>query len=236
MIFQRELGFYRNQYAENGYVHIKDILTAEFLGYLVEFHKTSMVGRAEEYVPGFVEGKKRQYLFDFASSADAFEFRDQIAALTGADPEKVAVSERHLKQYDEQAKAFPAPHKDRGASRISVGLPIHLGPKSTVCLFPKLDRSNNDRESALYLEAEDGADPISLYQDGEAVFLHESVGDLIVFEGSSLFHERTQPAGTAIVYIKLNDRGLDPLGENIYDALSAVAAGQAPETARPQPV
>jgi hypothetical protein len=193
-----------------------------------------MVGRAEEYTPGYVEGKKRQYLFDFASSADALEFRDQIAALTGTDPEKVAVSERHLKQYDERAKAFPAPHKDRGASRISVGLPIHLGPKSTVCLFPKMDRSNNDGESALYLEAEDGADVVSLYQDSGAVFLHESVGDLVVFEGSSLFHERTQPAGTAIVYIKLNDRGLDPLGENIYGTPTEVVAGPALETTRPQ--
>lgn len=175
---------------KHGYIHIRDVIS-----------------------PGFT-----QYLFEFPSDDTAFEFRDQIAALTGCDPEKSTVSERHLKQYDEHARAFPAPHKDRGAFRISVGIPIHLGTNTSVCLFPALDRSNNDGESAIHLGDKDGANLMSLYQDAKAVFLHESVGDLIVSEGSSLFHERTQPAGAAIVYIKLNDLGLGPLGENIYGA------------------
>ena len=46
--------------------------------------------------------------------------------------------------------------------------------------------------------------------------LHEKVGDLVVFLGSAIFHERVKAGGAAILYIKVNDAGRDPLGENIY--------------------
>ena len=44
---------------------------------------------------------------------------------------------------------------------------------------------------------------------------------MIVFHGSSMLHERVRPAGTAVIYIKMNDDGRDQLGENIYGAMSA---------------
>ena len=39
---------------------------------------------------------------------------------------------------------------------------------------------------------------------------------MIVFLGSSIYHERIRPRGTSVIYIKVNDEGFDPLGENIY--------------------
>ena len=71
-------------------------------------------------------------------------FRDGIAALTGLKPETFTISERHLKQYENDAPDYPAPHKDRGASKFSIGLPIYLGPDTSVCVFPNLDRTPNE--------------------------------------------------------------------------------------------
>ena len=62
----------------------------------------------------------------------------------------------------------------------------------------------------------------SIYQTEEAVMLNEKVGDLVLFNGSSIFHERVKAAGTAVLYIKINDNGDDPLGENIYSAQAPV--------------
>lgn len=227
MIFHHDLKTYRRQFETDGYIHIRSILSGAFMRYLADFHQSSASGGVGEHLPGQIPGKKRQYLFDFPSRGAALEFREQMAAVTGIEIDRLTLSERHLKRYDDQAPPFPAPHKDRGASRISVGLPIVLGPETSLCLFPKLDRSVNERTSAVYLDGPEGLDPLAAYQSGEPVFLHEAVGDMIVFEGSSLFHERTRPAGTAIVYLKLNGDGQDPLGENIYADVMPLAASPA---------
>ena len=57
-----------------------------------------------------------------------------------------------------------------------------------------------------------------IYESPEALPLNEELGDMIVFLGSSIYHERIRPRGTAVLYIKVNDEGFDPLGENIYAA------------------
>ncbi len=45
---------------------------------------------------------------------------------------------------------------------------------------------------------------------------------MIVFLGSTIYHERIRPRGTAVLYIKVNDQGLDPLRENIYARVPAL--------------
>lgn len=52
------------------------------------------------------------------------------------------------------------------------------------------------------------------------MMLNEQVGDVIVYLGSAIFHERVRAAGTAVLYIKVKDTGQDPLGENIYETAS----------------
>ena len=55
-----------------------------------------------------------------------------------------------------------------------------------------------------------------IYNSADALPLNEELGDMIIFLGSSIYHERIRPRGTAVLYIKVNDEGFDPLGENIY--------------------
>lgn len=110
----------------------------------------------------------------------------------------MTVSERHLKHYGEHAKEFPAPHKDRGASRISVGLPIKLGPKTRVCVFPTLDRAPNKSETAVFMTDRDYPNMEAIYNGDDAVFLREAVGDLVLFEGSSMYHGRARPVRSIV--------------------------------------
>jgi hypothetical protein len=215
MIFRTDPGAYSKQFARDGYVLLKNILSDEFLAHMKAFHAKSKRGEAGEYGSGHIAGKKRQFVFDFPSDAAAMEFRAGIAMLTGMRAEDITISERHLKQYDASAKPWPAPHKDRHASTVSIGLPIDLGPETSVVVFPDYERSPNLEEKAVFMAA---GDPEKLYASKDALALNEELGDMIVFLGSTIFHERVKPAGTAVLYIKLNDKGWDPLGEDIYGA------------------
>jgi hypothetical protein len=219
MIFAYDPGIYAAALKRDGYVLLRKVFTPEFQEHLKGFLAKSRSGAVQEYAKGRVAGKKQQYLFDFASEADALEFRAGLSRLTGLKEAFITLSERHLKQYDGSAPPFPAPHKDRGASRYSAGIPVELGAETSVCVFPSLDRSANTGETAVYLTKDQYPDLDSIYENGAAKLLCEQVGDLVVFDGASLFHERMKPAGTAVLYIKFNGEGWDPLGENIYSRM-----------------
>lgn len=216
MPFKYDLGTHRKQFERDGYILLKDVLSPVFLAYLEDFHAKSRQGAVAEYNQWRIGGKKQQFLFDFPSEDVARRFRAGIAELTGMAENRIAVSERHLKQYDADAPEFPAPHKDRGASKISIGLPVHLGPGTSVCVFPNLDRSPNTAERAVFMTPQDHPGLESIYNSPDALLLREQLGDMIVFLGSTIYHERIRPRGTAVLYIKVNDEGADPLGENIY--------------------
>ena len=218
MLFTRHLSAYRNQLERDGYILLKDILSDGFTASLNDFLRKSQSGAVAEYGAWRIGGKKHQYLYDFPQSVMAENFRREVAALTGLRAETFTISERHLKQYEADAPDYPAPHKDRGASKFSIGLPIHLGPQTSVCVFPGLDRTPNAGERAVFMTAHDHPGLEGIYNSPDALPLHEELGDMIVFLGSSIYHERIRSRGTAVLYIKVNDEGFDPLGENIYAA------------------
>ncbi|RVT86909.1 hypothetical protein DXV76_02130 [Rhodobacteraceae bacterium CCMM004] len=204
----------------DGYVHLKGLLAPSFVDYLQSFLANAIAEADREAADWKIAGKKRQFVFDFPSPEAAEEFRRGMAALTGLSAETLTVSERHLKVYDDAAEPYPAPHKDRSASHYSIGLPVHLGEGSTVCIFPDLDPGPNQEERAVFLTSRDRDE---IYGTEHAVMLNESVGDLVAFLGSALYHERVRGAGTAVLYIKVNDEGDDPLGENIFGDGRAMA-------------
>lgn len=216
MLFKYDPGSAHEDFKKQGYVHLKDVLSDEFVSELKGFHQDSQSSQLNEAQNWKIYGKKRQYVFEFKSEEAAIEFRDGLAALTGIDKDGFTISERHLKVYDKEAEPWPAPHKDRAASEVSIGLPVHLEEGSSVCVFPELQFGPNPEERAVFLTDRDHPDLEHVYQKETAVMLHEKVGDLVVFLGSSIFHERVKPAGSAILYIKVNGDGRDPLGENIY--------------------
>jgi hypothetical protein len=224
MPFKRDLGAYREQLKRDGYVLLKDVLSEAFMCDLKSYLERSRSGDVQEYGRWRIGGKKQQFLYDFPDATMAERFREEIAALTGLNAGTFTISERHLKQYDTDAPEYPAPHKDRGASKFSIGLPVYLGPDTSVCVFPKLDRTPNDGERAVFMTEQDHPGLKDIYDSPDALPLHEALGDMIVFLGSAIYHERIRPRGTSVVYIKVNDEGFDPLGENIYAPTRHMAA------------
>jgi len=218
MVFKRDLLAYRSQLQRDGYILLQDIVSDEFMAVLKDFLERSRKGKIVEYDKWRIGGKKHQFLFDFPSPDAAAAFRDGIAAMTGMAADRIAISERHLKQYEDDAPDYPAPHKDRGASKYSIGLPIHLGPETSVCVFPSLDRTPNLGERSVFMTEQDHPGLQGIYNSPEALPLNEELGDMVVFLGSTIYHERIRPRGTAVLYIKVNDEGFDPLGENIFAA------------------
>lgn len=208
-----------DEFKEHGFVHLRDILTPATMEHLDAFLDRAKREAVDEQGQWRITGKKRQFLFEFPDSDAAEEFRQGMSALLGIAPEKFTISERHLKVYEPDAEPWPAPHKDRAASEISIGLPVEIPENSTACVFPKLEPGPNPNDRAVFLTAQDHAHIDEIYQMEECVMLHEKPGDIVAFLGSALFHERVHPAGAAILYIKVNGSGSDPLRENIYQSV-----------------
>lgn len=223
MPFKRDLSAYRSQLEHDGFILLKDILSDSFMKSLLGFLDDARNGRIPAYGKWKIGGKKEQFLYNFPGQEIAERFRAGIAALTGMAEDRITVSERHLKQYDIGAPDYPAPHKDRGASKYSIGLPLYLGPGTSVCVFPRLDRAPNMAERAVFMTEQDHPGLENIYKSREALPLHEELGDMIVFLGSAIYHERIRPRGTAVLYIKMNDHGFDPIGEDIFARKEAPA-------------
>ena len=221
MMFKYDPGAHASDLRERGFAHLRDVLADEFVSCLTDFHAAAMAEASRESEAWKIARKKRQFVFDFPSPEVAAEFRRGMSALTGIDEADFTISERHLKVYDREAPPFPAPHKDRAASHFSIGMPVDLPEGSTVCVFPELEPGPNTKERAVFLTPVHDADPAVLYDAPGAVMLNEAVGDLVVFLGSSIFHERVRSAGTSVLYVKANGTGDDPLGEDIYSGQRA---------------
>jgi hypothetical protein len=218
MLFNYDPASHRADLQAQGYAHLKQVLSEEFVAQLRGFYADAMAQAKSESADWAVKGKKRQFVYDFPSTEAAEEFRAGMAALTGIRAESLTISERHLKVYDEAANPWPAPHKDRSASHYSIGLPVDLPEGSTVCVFPELEPGDNTSDRAIFLGGGTLEDTSEIYARPDAKFLNEKVGDVVLFLGSALYHERVRGAGTAILYIKVNGAGVDPLGENIFAA------------------
>ena len=215
MFFDHDISSRAHDLSQKGYVHLKGSASAKLITYLEKYYHDCLNSSEKDLPGGYVSGKKKQFLFEFPDQKSQDDFRDQIAKLLGYDAGALTISERHIKAYDGKAIEYPAPHKDRSASTYSIGIPISLSTETSVCIFPNLDRHANANESASFLKDKTPDEIEALYSENGTIHMNESVGDVVVFEGSALFHERAKPAGSVILYIKVNDQGEDPLNENV---------------------
>jgi hypothetical protein len=128
----------------------------------------------------------------------------------------MALCERHVKVYDAKAPAHPPPHKDRVASQVAVGLPLIVPDNSHIILYPNdYLEINPFNSTALWRTSlDDEALPERILANIEPMRFDVRPGDVIMFRGSSIYHERVNPANTALLYLKFNDMGMDPVGED----------------------
>lgn len=215
-MFSFDSASHRPDLQSKGYAHLKGVLTPEFVAHLADFHQSAMRGGDDESLEWKVAGEKRQFVFDFPETETAREFRAGMAVLTGIAEADSTISERHLKVYDADADAnpFPAPHKDRAASHFPIGIPVDLAP------------GHNEQDHVVFITERYAPEAARVYDTENAVLLNENVGDLILFPGSALWHERVRAAGTSILYLKVNGRGEDPPGEDLHGDAAALQAAE----------
>ncbi len=199
---------------ERNYLHLENVLSQDFTNVLGEVRDRILSGAQDDIPDWHIEGKKRQYLFDFPSEAFLEDFLLSMSEITGKAPENLTIGERHIKVYLENAAPFPAPHLDRRASEFTVGFPIVIPDASEVCFLPHLGFEENTDERARFIKLGDGVDMAAYYKDPRIVKAQGRLGDMFIFYGSRVWHERIHPAGSMILYTKLNTMGSDPLGEN----------------------
>jgi hypothetical protein len=204
------------QYRLQGYVHIKGGVDPEFFAYAKQ-QADRLVEDRRSLKDWEFKGKKEQFLFSFPTDADYPDgVHEAISGVTGLSKERLTLCERHLKAYDHSAAPNPAPHKDRVASEVAVGIPLSVPSRSVVILYPTVQVVPNPHTTTALLRRslDDDELPENLLKDIDPVEVDVQPGDVIMFRGSAIWHERLNPADTSILYLKFNSLRLDPLGED----------------------
>jgi len=214
-IFSFDPSEYREQYEAQGWIHIPNGMTAEFLGELQEFMARSL---AETKLDQFaIKGKKEQSLYDFPDSTDfPGEIFDVVSGVCGLNRPTMTLSERHIQAYDPDANPEPDAHKDRYPSQISLGFSISIPAESRLVLYPYDHRSLNPFNSAATFQRslQPHELPDVALQDAREVVLDDQDGDVVMFPGSTTWHLRRRAANAVNLYVKMNDFDCDPLGED----------------------
>lgn len=203
-------------FSRHGWAHIPNGVSAEFFSYIRSW-VASALSEGQEAVGGN-RANKDQFRFEFADpQADQRQALDALSALGGLCRETATLSERHVNAYNRTAVPQPPPHKDRLASQVSVGISIEVPPDSYLELYPHDDRSVNPfaDASALQLHLPAECRPGVVLRGATPVRIFDRPGDVVAFAGSSMWHRRVNGAGAVNLFLKLNDFGLDPLGEDV---------------------
>jgi hypothetical protein len=205
---------YADQFAREGFVHIKAGVTEPFYEKVVKQVEEDMQTKT---LAEFAIGDKQQAMYEFPEGGNyPDEVCSTIASLVGANPKEMLLSERHIKSYTTTAAAEPLAHKDRFASEYSVGLSIHVKPGSTLVLYPYEEREVNPFNTSVQLRKSMAEDrwPERALEQARRIEIKDAPRDVIVFRGHSMWHLRANPALTTMLYLKMNSFHCDPLGED----------------------
>jgi hypothetical protein len=215
-IFDFDLADAAREYAVKGWVHAPSGLSTEFASALVEQAKQLMGDDQHELENWRFPGKKQQFLWEPPTGVSIDALCEAVACVTGLDPRRTVLAERHLKVYGETAEAMPPAHKDRSASTVTVGIGIEVPADSRLVLWPhdQLERNPFPTSAEWRNSRRPEELPEVVLHDLPPVEVDMRGGDVVLFRGAEIYHERFRPANTAVLYLKFNDIGLDPLGED----------------------
>lgn|GEM_PF-925754 len=217
----------KDEFQSKGFIHIKGGVTPEFIATAREQIDLCLRDDLQCLSERAFKNKKQQYLFKFPEDNTLLRgAMDAITAVTSLRRETVALSERHVNVYVSNADPRPPAHKDRFASQVSVGIPLYMPEESILIMYPDQSREINRFDSAedwrsSFTTAEL---PENALKDVEPMKLRVGVGDVIMFLGSRIYHGRYNSADAVVLYLKLNDVRLDPLGEDPFISLQRKAS------------
>lgn len=213
-MFDFDPAAYSAQYASEGFVHIPNGMTEDFHASLLRQLEMSFKSR---HLAEFAIGEKQQALYAFPDDGDYLaELFDAVSQVCGLDRRTMVLSERHFKTYEADAVAEPAPHKDRFASQVAVGLSLAIPPGSRLVLYPYDHVQANPFNSSSELRGSLSPDrlPEMVLKNARRVEIQDSPRDVVMFRGSAMWHSRANAANATLLYLKLNAYNCDPLGED----------------------
>jgi hypothetical protein len=213
-VFSFDPSEHRETFLSQGWLHVRKGVTPEFVEVMKDFVAREL---NEERLRQFaLEGKKGQGRFEFPPEVDfPGEMYDVMSAVCSLDRATIALSERHINAYNRDARPDPTPHKDRDASKVSVGLCIEPAD-SEVVIYPGASRELNPYVSAAtyYESLPEDQRPENVLTPDQEVAIRDEPGDVVMFYGSAIWHLRRRSAGSVNLYLKFNDFDYDPLGED----------------------
>jgi hypothetical protein len=214
-IFDFDPSAYTDTYSSQEWVHIREGVSEEFHEVLLRYAREEL---SDHMLGSFaIKGKKEQSLFEFPAGLDyTNELFDVVAQVCGLDRGGMTLSERHIQCYEADATPEPPAHKDRFPSQVSVGLSIDIPEESTLVLYPHEHRGINAFNKSADFRASLQPDelPEVVLKNAREVELDDRARDVVMFAGSSTWHLRRRAARALNLYLKFNDFGCDPLGED----------------------
>ena len=215
-VFDFDPRAYAGAYRDEGYVHIREGMSREFHAALVEYAERELTShKLDEFA---IRGKKEQSLYDFPDEVDIGELYDVVCAVCGLDRANVTLSERHIQIYEANAAPEPAAHKDRFPSQVSMGFSISIPAASRLVLYPYSHREVNpfNTSAGLRRHLQPHELPEVVLKDARELVLDDADRDVVMFPGSTTWHLRRNAAHALNLYLKFNDFGCDPLGEDPF--------------------
>ncbi len=214
-IFDFDPSDYADIYRSQEWVHIREGVSEEFHEALLRYASEEL---NDHLLGSFaIKGKKEQSLFEFPDGLDyTNELFDMVAQVCGLNRAGMTLSERHIQCYEADAAPDPPAHKDRFPSQVSVGLSIDIPQESTLVLYPYEHRGVNAFNKSADFRASLQPDelPEVVLKTAREVELDDRPRDVVMFAGSSTWHLRRRAARSLNLYLKFNDFGCDPLGED----------------------
>jgi hypothetical protein len=216
-MFNFDPASYAETFKVNGYVHIPQGLAGDFYAQLAKYIDDSF---SKNRMERFAIGDKQQAMYEFLSPSHYDELRRAVATVCGLDEASLTLSERHIKSYEADADPHPHAHKDRFGSEISVGFSIQIPPGSTLILYDEHDVHPNPFNSTAELRTSfcQHTIPETGLKNAHRIEICDMPGDVIMFRGNAMWHLREYPAGTIVLYLKLNTYNCDTLGEDPHSA------------------
>ncbi len=225
-LFSYSLSRYQAAFRRDNYILAKDAVSAEFLAFATAQLKRCRASGYNELPAREIKSKKKQYLFDLPEGENILrELVQSVSALAGLPPDSMNVSERHVMVYDDRAAPLPPLHKDRLASRFSIGIPLEAAPHARIALLANGPNDRNLLDKAIYCPQDENPSTrrgltstlngsTSRTSAPSLIQLDAQPGDAVIFTGSSMFHGRLNAASSSILYFKVSDLHLDPLCED----------------------
>jgi hypothetical protein len=207
---------YAAAYRDGGWVHVREGMSREFHAALVEYAERELTShKLDDFA---IKGKKEQSLYDFPDEVDITELYDVVCATCGLDRANVTLSERHIQIYEANAAPEPPAHKDRFPSQVSMGFSISIPAESKLVLYPYSHREVNpfNTSAGLRNHLQPHELPEVALRDARELVLDDADRDVVMFPGSTTWHLRRNAANALNLYLKFNDFGSDPLGEDPF--------------------